>query len=219
MANCSQCGSAVTEGATFCPVCGTPQTGPAEDATAAAAAAPPPAADPVPTQTFPGATAGAGPGTTAGGSASPGPYKIDPNNLPMLDRVAAGAAVVLFISLFLDWYHFSDPLCRSFAGVSCSVSANATAHGWMWLSVILTIVIIGVYALKLGFGKLPVNLPVTDAQVILGLTAVNLLLVVIAFLDKSGLSWSFGAFLGLLAAIVTLAPTVWPVVQKQLNSR
>jgi hypothetical protein len=35
---------------------------------------------------------------------------------------------------------------------------------------------------------------------------VNLVLVVIAFLDKSGAGWRFGAFIGLIAAIIAAAP-------------
>jgi hypothetical protein len=205
VANCSQCGSDVTEGATFCPVCGTPttvgdQAAPASDPMMAGGGSS------IPPQ-------GPAPAAQGGGSTMPA-YKFDIANLQMLDRVAAGATLILFISLFLDWYHVSV----TFGTFTESASADVlTAHGYMYITLILCLVILAIYVVKLGMGKLPVNLPVSDAQLVLGLSALNLLLVIIAFLNKENTSWSFGAFLGLIAAIVALAPTGWPVIEKQLN--
>jgi hypothetical protein len=207
VANCSQCGSDVTEGATFCPVCGTPttvgdQAAPASDPMAAGGGG-----------TLPPQAPAAAP--RAGGGTMPA-YKFDIANLQTLERVAAGATLILFISLFLDWYHITV----SFGSFSESGSASAlTAHGYMYITLILCLVILAIYVAKLGFGKVPFNLPITEAQLILGISALNLLLVIIAFFDKDNTSWSFGAFLGLLAALVALAPTVWPFVEKQMAAR
>jgi hypothetical protein len=207
VANCSQCGSDVTEGATFCPVCGTPTT--VGDQAA-------PAADPMmgggggtlPPQ-------GPAPARQVGGGTMPA-YKFDIANLQTLERVAAGATLILFISLFLDWYHITV----SFGTFSETGSADVlSAHGYMYITLILCLAILAVYVMKLGFGKLPFNIPITDAQLVLGMSALNLLLVIIAFFNKDNTSWSFGAFLGLIAALVVLAPTVWPIVQKQMASR
>jgi hypothetical protein len=237
VANCAQCGSAVTEGATFCPVCGAPQAVEGAPPEAAAPESPPAAggdlgsmgygAPPAGPQGggFGGAPAPGGFGAAPpGGYGAPMPaarpagsmpaYKFDARNLSTLDRVAAFATFILLIDLFLDWYHLS---ACSVLGISCT--ASATDHGYMDISVIACILILIVYAAKLGWGKLPFSLPVTDAQVVLGLSALNLLLVVIAFFDKHGLSWSYGAFLGLIAAIAALAPTIWPAVQKQMGAR
>jgi zinc-ribbon domain len=203
VANCSQCGSDVTEGATFCPVCGTPttvgdQAAPASDPMAAGGGGtlPPQAPAPAP---------------RAGGGTMPA-YKFDIANLQTLERVGAGATFVLFIALFLDWYHVS------YLGFSASASA-LSAHGYMYITLILCLVILAIYVAKLGFGKVPFNLPITEAQLILGLSALNLLLVIIAFADKESTSWSFGAYLGLLAALAALAPTAVPFVQKQMAAR
>jgi len=63
-----------------------------------------------------------------------------------------------------------------------SVTADGTAHGYM-------------------------DIMLHDL-LLTGINAVNLVLVVIAFLDKSGAGWRFGAFVGLIAAIVAALPKV-----------
>lgn len=220
MANCSQCGSAVTDGATFCPVCGTPTT--VGEASAASEAAPPAGgfatSAPPPGAGF-AAPAGAQP---AGGTAMSG-FKFNSANLGQLDWIAAAATLVLFISLFLSWYHVSFTCGANFvtgSTTTCSASADAlTGHGYMYIVLFVSLILLAAYAARAGFGKLPFTLPISDAQLVLGLSAVNLLFVLIGFFDKSGASWSFGAFIGLLAALVALAPTVVPLAQKQMASR
>ena len=32
-----------------------------------------------------------------------------------------------------------------------------------------------------------------------------------------GIGWGFGAFVGLIAAVVAVAPLGWPLIQKQMN--
>jgi hypothetical protein len=62
--------------------------------------------------------------------------------------------------------------------------------------------------------KLPFKLPLPHAQVLLFGTALNLLLTVISFLTKpSGTSWQYGAYIGLIAAVIAAAPRVIPAIQ------
>jgi len=66
----------------------------------------------------------------------------------------------------------------------------------------------------LGLWNLPATSPLRREQILLGATTVNLVLVLIAFLLKpggdthSGVGWSFGAFVALIAAVVAAFP--WP---------
>ena len=39
----------------------------------------------------------------------------------------------------------------------------------------------------------------------------------LGYVYKYGWSYSFGAFIGLAAAIVAVAPLAWPLIQKQMN--
>lgn len=226
MATCSQCGTAVTEGATFCPVCGTPTA--AAEAPAAEAAAETPqgggfgatAAPPGSGFGTPSAPPGSGFGTQAGGGA--GPFQISTSNLNTFDWITVGATLLLFISLFLPWY--------SISGDGLTFSNNAVDHAYMYIALILCLALIAYFVAKLGWGKLPFQLPVTEAQVVLGVCGLNLLLVIIAFINKSvsacvlgscastssGVGWSIGAFIGLIAALAALAPSL-PPVQKKLN--
>jgi hypothetical protein len=110
------------------------------------------------------------------------------------------ATLVLFIALFLPWYGVSiGPI---------SVTADATAHGYMYIPLILCLVEL-VYLVGIaGLPDLRHRLPVPHDLFLTAINAVNLVLVVIAFFDKSGAGWRFGAFVGLIAAIVAALPKV-----------
>ncbi|HVA09314.1 MAG TPA: hypothetical protein VNG12_21490, partial [Acidimicrobiales bacterium] len=116
-------------------------------------------------------------------------------------------------SLFLPWYSAN-------AGpFGASVSA-LTAHGYMYISLILSIAVIALFAAEaLGLWKVPVSAPMKRDQILLIATAISAVLVVIAFVFKpSGggvvnVGWSFGAFVGLIAAIVAVVPLARPAIR------
>jgi hypothetical protein len=147
-----------------------------------------------------GAAAGAG----TSGSAIPA-YKFDAARWTQADRIAGIATLALFISLFLPWFTISF----GFA----SGSVNGLWHGWMYLTLILSIVIIAYLVLLAGWDKLPISQDVPHLTVMMIATIVNAVLVLIAFIDKpggSGVGWGFGAILGLIAALVAAAPFTIP---------
>jgi hypothetical protein len=68
--------------------------------------------------------------------------------------------------------------------------------------------------LRAGWDVLPVRLPVARAPLLLVGTALQLLIVVIAFLSKpAGLSWDIGAYLELAAAIAACGVIAGPAVR------
>ena len=80
-------------------------------------------------------------------------------------------------------------------------------------SLILCIVIVAYLVLRAGWDQLPFGTNVPHLTVMMAATIVNLVLVVIAFLDKpggGGVGWGFGAVVGLIAAIVAAAPYAVP---------
>jgi hypothetical protein len=189
---CPQCQSEAADAATFCANCG------ASLAPAAAASAPPPP------------PAGAPPGSPApsAGSTLP-PFRFDAARWTMADRIAGIATIVLFISLFLPWFTVSIGL----AGVSLSGSVNGLWHGWMYLTLILSIVIVAYLVMRAGWDKLPITQEISHLTVMMVATIVNAVLVLIAFIDKPGggaTGWGFGAVLGLIAALVAAAPYAIP---------
>jgi hypothetical protein len=133
-------------------------------------------------------------------------FKFDAKRWSQTDRIVAIATLVLFISLFLAWFG---------AGVAgFSVTVDGLYHGYMYLTLIVSLALLVYLALVAGMDKLPFKLPVSHAQTLLVGTALNLLLTVISFLTKpSETSWQYGAYIGLIAAVIAAAPRIIPAIQ------
>jgi hypothetical protein len=197
---CPSCQTVSAEGVAFCPTCGTALGAPEA---AAFAASPPPA----------GAHAASsvpGPGTHA---AKP-QVKFDLASIGQTDRLVGGGTLILFIALFLPWFSVS---LGAFGSASFS---GLTSHGYLYITLILALAVIAlIVAETLGVFKLPETSPLTRDQILLIATGINFVLVLIAFLLKpggdthSGVGWDWGAFVGLIAAVVAAFPLVWPAIQ------
>jgi hypothetical protein len=155
------------------------------------------------------APAGAGASTAAASSSSSSSipaYKFDAARWSLADRIAGVATVVLFISLFLSWFGVSV------IGITVTAS-GLSAHGYLYIVLILCILIVAYLAMRAGWDELPLSVNLPHLIVMLVATIVNLVLVLIAFLDKpggSGVGWEFGAVLGLIAAVAATAPYAIP---------
>lgn len=140
------------------------------------------------------------------------PAHFDFARLSTKDRIVGIATLVLFISLFLDWFGVSGIVGGSISGES--------AHGYLWIVMILSLVIIGYFVIVALFDNVPFKLPVAHEQLLLGAVAINFILTLMAFLFKpSGygvvsVGYRFGAFIALAASIVALAPLAQPVIQR-----
>ena len=214
--NCSQCGNEAPVGANACPNCG-----------ASLAAAAPPGASAAPPGAGSAMPAGASPATPASPLSG---FAFDINRLSREERITGIATIVLLISLFLPWVTAKET--TTIAGVgSYSASADGfSLHGYFWIAFILCLAVIAFLVMKAGFAKMPFDLPLTDDQALLAGTGVLFVIVLIGFLFKGyggesvsgpgyhfSIGWGFGAFLGVVAAIVAVAPLAWPVIQKQMN--
>jgi hypothetical protein len=126
------------------------------------------------------------------------------HELNQRDRVVGPATLVLLISFWLPWYSIG-PL--SFSGLS--------VHGWLFIAALDSIVLVlYVVIIAFGVGDLAEQGRLSKDQTLALLTGVNLALVVLGFLLKpSGLGWSYGAFLAVLAAIVAFLPFGVPAIQ------
>jgi hypothetical protein len=143
--------------------------------------------------------------------------KFDATKLSQTDRIVGIASFVLLISLFLSWFSVS-------LGSIGSVSASGlSAHGYLYIVLILSIAIVAMLAVRsLGAWAFPASAPVTEEQALLIATGINFVLVLIAFLLKpggvgSGVGWSFGAFIGLIASIVAVVPLARPALAARNN--
>ena len=166
----------------------------------AAAAPPPPAAAP------------GGAATTAGSNVPA--YRFDAARWTLADRIAGIATIVLFISLFLPWFTYT----AGFLETSVSFSVNGLWHGWMYITLIVSILIVAYLVLRAGWDSLPISQDVPHLTVMMAATIVDAVLVLIAFIDKpggGGVGWGFGAILGLIAALVAAAPYHDPAARRE----
>jgi hypothetical protein len=201
---CAQCQTQTAEDATFCPSCGAPLgASPTAAAGGPSTATPPPATAP----------AGAHAAAASTGSSLPA-YRFDAARWSLADRIAGIASVVLFISLFLSWFGISV------IGITVTAS-GLSAHGYLYIVLILCILIVAYLVLRAGWDELPFGANVPHLTVMLVATLVNLVLVFIGFIFKpggSGVGWQFGAFVGLIAAIVAAAPYAVPQLRAKTMS-
>jgi len=174
-----------------------------------AASAPPP-----PTGATPAAAGASAGGATGGQSIS---FAFDVKRWTQQDRICGIATLVLFISLFLPWYSYSYGI-GPFSG---SVSVDGLWHGWTYLVLLLSLVIMAYYVAKAGLEEMP-TLPLPYPQLLMIATSVNLVLVVLAFVivpggvfHGVGFGWSFGSFVGLAAAVVAWVPVGLPFLRGQ----
>jgi membrane-associated HD superfamily phosphohydrolase len=179
------------------------------------------ATEPTAPQTTPGpepapwAAAPAAPVATpvSGGTVA---FKFDAKRWSQADRIAGGATLVLLISLFLAWFKVS------YLFISASAS-GLSAHGFLYLVLIICLVVLAYLVLRAGYEQLPFKLPLAHEPLLLIATLVNLVLVLIAFLDKPSVllasaGWDFGAFVALVVAVVAAAPLGIPAIKARTNS-
>jgi zinc-ribbon domain len=196
---CPQCQSEAADEAVFCPNCGASLGAGAANAQGPPTTSPPAAGAPS------AAPAGAPSAADSSGSSIP-PYKFDAARWSLADRIAGIASVVLFISLFLSWFGITV------IGVTVTAS-GVSAHGWLYIVMIICILEIAYLVLRAGWDELPISANLPHLIVMMVATLVNLVLVFIAFIDKpggSGVGWEFGAFLALIAAVAAAAPYAIP---------
>ncbi|MEJ7785806.1 MAG: hypothetical protein WKF96_13455 [Solirubrobacteraceae bacterium] len=117
---------------------------------------------------------------------------MDVNKLGPGQRIAAGAAVLLFIDLFLNWYSAGGD------GFSVSVNAWDAFGGTDFLLALTAIVAIVMAAQAMGMLSLPIKL----STVLLPLAGVMAVWVLYRLLNQPGpndlVSNEFGAYLGFL---------------------
>jgi hypothetical protein len=129
------------------------------------------------------------------------------NRWSSAERTTTIATLVFFISLFLPWYTIGP------------FSWSALSHGWMYISFLLTLIVLVYLFARAGFSELPFKMPIAGDQFLLVASVVNLVFAVLSFVDKpgdlvlGGIGWGFGAFIGLIAAVVAALPLGLPALR------
>ena len=111
---------------------------------------------------------------------------FDPASVPTGRWLAGGGALVLLISLFLDWFGaggYSETGWDAFDGDKL-----------VGLFALIALLVIG---LELFGAKL--SLPVEPSLIVLGCGALSLMIIVLRFIDLSG--FEYGIFVAFVAAV------------------
>jgi len=211
---CTQCGCNISGRTAACPACGArlaAQSMPAQSMPAQGVAGQSMPAQGMPSQGRPAQSAAgrfqpAQPAHLPEQAASPA-FRLELSRLTNSDRVTGIASLVLLVSLFLPWYGVN------LLGISAEAD-GLTVHGYLYIVLLLCVAIIAYLVTWAGFEELPVRLPLSHQQRLLVASGLNTVLVLLAFLTKpDGTGWRFGAFAGLLAALIAMAPLVIRAVQ------
>ena len=134
------------------------------------------------------------------------PFAFDLNRLSRVDQVVGASSLILLITLFLPWFGVS------LGGYSASES-GFDAHGYLIIPLLTAIVLIAYLVMRAGWDHLPWKLPMEHTPLLLVGTGIQPLIVLLAFLFKpTGTDWQFGAYLGLLAALVACGAAVMPAL-------
>ena len=133
-------------------------------------------------------------------------FAFDLNRLSRVDQVVGVSSLILIITLFLPWFGVS------LGGYSASES-GFDAHGYLIIPLLTAIALIAYLVMRAGWDHLPWKLPIEHAPLLLVGTGIQALIVLLAFLFKPpGTDWQFGAYLGLLAALVACGAAVMPAI-------
>jgi cation transport ATPase len=141
---------------------------------------------------------------SSGRASSAQSFNFDMKRWSQVERTSVVATLVLFISLFLPWY------------TADGGSLDGRWHGWMYIVFFLCLAIIGYFVMKASYSESRIKLPMPEERLLLIATSINAVLTILAFIFKpSGFGlinfgWGFGSFIGLIAALVAVAPTAVP---------
>ncbi len=134
-------------------------------------------------------------------------YRFQFRRLTVIDQITAASAVLLFIALWLPWFGLST------GGYSFTIR-GINAHSYLAFALLTSVVLIAYLAARAGWDRLPVRLPVAHAPALLVVGAVQLLIVLIAFLTvPENLNHAFGSWLGLIAALGVVLPVAISAAQ------
>jgi hypothetical protein len=192
---CMSCGQDVQVDAAFCSRCGEEQSA----ASAGQAGGAPPSGAPSP------------PGGGYSGARDTISLSFDAARWSRGELVAGVSTAVLFVALFLPWFGLSVGGVNLGGTGIPGLSLDALdADGWMYITLLVALALMAYLVLRAMLEDL--RLPVDRWQALAGATGLNLLLTAIAFAAIPGgasiggisaysYTWSYGAFIGLLAAL------------------
>ena len=125
---------------------------------------------------------------------------MDVNRLSQGEKVAGGAAVLLFITMFLSWFGLPE---NAFTNALGAAGVDTTANAWQSFDfidiVLLVTIVVAVAAAVAHAADTRIDFPLSTVVTVLG--ALSTILVLYRIIDPpSDASRKFGVFLGLIFA-------------------
>jgi hypothetical protein len=164
----------------------------------------------------------AGGGPQAPRSSSLPPVNFDHSRLTKVDKIVAGGTFIAMISIWLPWFSISWGSSTFENAGSASISGT-TGHGWLWIEFLLALVLLAYLGARAAWERLPFTVPVAHERLLIAGVSLQLLLVLIAFIDipygSDGVGLDWGAFIALLAALAAAGPVAVPAVRSYLERR
>jgi hypothetical protein len=164
--------------------------------------------------------AGGGPRAPRGSSLPP--VNFDHTRLTRVDKIVAGGTFITAISIWLPWFSISWG-SSTFQDAGSARISGTTGHGWLWLEFFVALALLAYLGARAAWERLPFTVPVAHARLLIAGVCLQLLLVLIAFIDipygSAGVGLDWGAFIALLAALAAAGPVVVPAVRSYLDSR
>jgi len=165
-------------------------------------------------------------------SASPR-FAFDARRWTRYEAVTLALSLLLLFFLSAPWYdvRFANcPLPGEFAHehpcriTDISSVGGTAAHAYLWVTVLPVLIIAAILALRAGFARVSFLTWPTDRQLLAGAACANLIVVLTAFLTKSGIAsvrpqripafsqlsiiWESGAYIALAIAAAAAAAAV-----------
>lgn len=135
------------------------------------------------------------------------PLRLDARRWTQNDRVVAGASAVLLISLFLPWFGIN------FLGTTVVAVDGLASHRYLYAVLALCVLLMFYLVLRLSSFPPLARRPEAHDRLMLAATSVNFAVTLAGFIFTPGssfvgplLSREYGAFIGVIAALVALLP-------------
>ena len=171
----------------------------------------------------------------AGEPTAPGAgFAFDARRWNWREAVTGGGSLVLALFLFWPWYRLRVAGCRP---GSCGPAlmpdmGGLASHGYLWAVVALTAVILAMLVLRAGFGRVPLLPWPAGRQLLAAVACANLALVIAALVTPPvvgyyslsarpltiHMTWDFGAWIALVAAVAAAAAACRNVMKRRADT-
>jgi hypothetical protein len=123
--------------------------------------------------------------------------RFDVRRLTTGDRIAGISSAALMVGVFLPWFEFGSNMTGYFSFSAIDL------RDWMYAPFFVSLAIVGSVVVRAL--RRPSRMSVPHLLILVGACDANLFLTVVCFAKKSpGVSWDFGAYLSLAAAVAAL---------------